>query len=681
VALASLACAALVASVGPPRGLAVSVVAPEVVVAGLGQQAGAPGVQLSAASSVRSARDHLAHGLSDAAIDVDLGGARDGLLLDGRRSDELTAAITEQVTALEAAQGRTVVARVLDLPGAPRAVPRRLTLLALTLGFVLAAVPSVLVGAVPRSIALGARRLLLVGVAAAVGAVLLCWWQQALRPDAVAVVWLAAAGIAAAVLAVEALFAISGLVVAASLAVTFVAPLAVAPDLAFLPLWLQAGYPWTPPGAAAAALAQVLTFDVSEARQVVLCVGWLAVAVATIGVARHFRPPDARHGTSAWRLRVAGVTAAFASAVVVAAVLVPSGQPALPAASADVVALDTLAPCTPLPRVRTVADLNRVMRMPDVDGLVGADVGLDVALQDDRRLWLFGDTLRADAAPVRNSMVLRDGNCLHAVVTPDRGAVIPDRDLRVGYWPMSVGAVSRTGYDLVAVGAQRVRASGAGPFDFETLGSAVAVFVVPVGGAPQLVARQDVGSDDSDSTRPTWAAAAAVDRDMVYLYGTSRAADGSSLGFSVRVARTRVDDLLDSPSWRFWDGVDWSPYPEAAAEVIPAAGGVSQTFSVFEQDGTWYALSKQDEFVGQHVHVWTADQPWGPFLLGPVVATLPSDTAAGELVYMPLAHPTLLPEQGTVVISYSRNQVDVGRVFRDPQLYRPRFLRVRLPAW
>jgi hypothetical protein len=48
---------------------------------------------------------------------------------------------------------------------------------------------------------------------------------------------------------------------------------------------------------------------------------------------------------------------------------------------------------------------------------------------------------------------------------------------------------------------------------------------------------------------------------------------------------------------------------------------------------------------------------------------------------MPLAHPTLLPEQGTVVISYSRNQVDVGRVFRDPQLYRPRFLRVRLPAW
>jgi hypothetical protein len=331
--------------------------------------------------------------------------------------------------------------------------------------------------------------------------------------------------------------------------------------------------------------------------------------------------------------------------------------------------------------VRTVADLNRVMRMPDVDGLVGGDVGLDVALQDGRRLWLFGDTLRAGAAPVRNSMVLRDGDCLHAVVTPDRGAVIPDRDLRVGYWPMSVGAVSRPGYDLVAVGAQRVRAKGTGPFDFETLGSAVAVFVVPAGGTPQLVARQDVGPDDSDSTRPTWAAAAAVEHEMVYLYGTSRAADGRSLGFSVRVARTRLDDLLDPTSWRYWDGVDWSPYPDAAAEVIPAAGGVSQTFSVFEQDGTWYALSKQDEFLGHHVHVWTADQPWGPFLLGPVVATLPSNAAAGELVYMPLAHPTLLPQQGTVVISYSRNQVDVGQVLRDPQLYRPRFLRVRLPAW
>jgi hypothetical protein len=46
---------------------------------------------------------------------------------------------------------------------------------------------------------------------------------------------------------------------------------------------------------------------------------------------------------------------------------------------------------------------------------------------------------------------------------------------------------------------------------------------------------------------------------------------------------------------------------------------------------------------------------------------------------MPLAHPDLLPEPGTVVVGYSENNVDPGRVVDDPRRYRPRFLRVPLP--
>ena len=58
---------------------------------------------------------------------------------------------------------------------------------------------------------------------------------------------------------------------------------------------------------------------------------------------------------------------------------------------------------------------------------------------------------------------------------------------------------------------------------------------------------------------------------------------------------------------------------------------------------------------------------------------LPSDLKSGSLRYMPLAHPDLMPDQASVLVSYSRNNTDVRKVEDDPFLYRPQFLRVRLP--
>jgi hypothetical protein len=49
-----------------------------------------------------------------------------------------------------------------------------------------------------------------------------------------------------------------------------------------------------------------------------------------------------------------------------------------------------------------------------------------------------------------------------------------------------------------------------------------------------------------------------------------------------------------------------------------------------------------------------------------------------ELRDMPLAHPDLFLQAGTMVVSVSRNTTD-GDVQSDPSLYRPEFLRVELP--
>lgn len=382
-----------------------------------------------------------------------------------------------------------------------------------------------------------------------------------------------------------------------------------------------------------------------------------------------------------WRLRVALVTLPAAAAVFTAVALVPgSGEEV-----ADPAPLAAETRCLPIDPITSIDDLNRlVTNVRGGSEFQGADVGADVTLQDGRRLWVFGDTLRSPAFNgqrfVRNSMlVFRDG-CADVVLPADRGALIPDRDDGVGYWPMSIAKVSRTGYDLVGVAVQRVKSADKpdGAFAFANLGPAIALFVVARGQTPQLLSVTDIGKDQPGTSRPTWGAASAVSGGWVYLYGTANPEKDLVFGYSLMVARVRPDDIADASRWRYWDGRSWQKSASHAEVLIPAEGGVSQTLSVFEQGGRWYAVSKRDEFLGTDLVIWSAPSPTGPFTAGPAVASIPSEKS-GTLRYMPLAHPDLLPEKGTVVVSYSQNDTDAGKIQDDPFLYRPRFLRAKLP--
>jgi hypothetical protein len=386
--------------------------------------------------------------------------------------------------------------------------------------------------------------------------------------------------------------------------------------------------------------------------------------------------------TLPWRLRVVLLTV---PAVVVAGAAV-AAAPSSPSRSAPTVAEATETACRETGPLETVKDLDRfATTMRGGPDFQGADVGTDVVLQDGRRLWVFGDTLRSASGGgqrfVRNSMLVFDDRCVRIVLPADGGALVPDRDDGVGYWPMSIAKVERSGYDLVGVGLQRVRGSDApdGTLAFENLGPSVAVFIVARGRTPQLLDVRDAGPDDPDGREPTWGAASAVADGWIYLYGTAHPRQDSVFGFSLHVARVRPDDLLDVSAWRYWDGRRWQKKADRSAVLVPAVGGVSQTLSVFERDGRWYAVSKRDEFLGTDLVIWSSPRPTGPFTAAPPVAQIPSDATQGRLRYMPLAHPDLLPQDGSVIVSYSQNETDVTKVGDDPFLYRPRFLRVPLP--
>lgn len=316
--------------------------------------------------------------------------------------------------------------------------------------------------------------------------------------------------------------------------------------------------------------------------------------------------------------------------------------------------------------------------------LVGADVGVSARLADGRMLWAFGDTFRVpdgtSISAVRNSMLIAGMGCRRVVLPPDGGAVIPARKDGVGYWPMSVVVRPSEGGSTVTVFAERVRGEEQA-FDFINLGPAIATYDVPDGQPPALVSVDDLGLDSPSRATVGWGAAAADGGDgYLYLYGTANPDLPMVFGWSVRVARTTAARLADVSSWEYWTGNTWSTSPEDATEIIPAVGGVSQTFSVFAVEGRWYALSKLDGDLGTDLAVWSAPKPWGPFGAPVRVGRIPNDDRPSILRYMPLAHPQARQSSPRhMLVSVSRNSLDPLVLANSPSLYRPFFIDIGIP--
>ncbi len=437
---------------------------------------------------------------------------------------------------------------------------------------------------------------------------------------------------------------------------------------------------WLPPGAGTWAIRGVAYFDGAGVLRVVLMMlGWTIVGYLLCLLAATDHDDDPRLRRFHPRLRRSPVLSAFGGVLMVGVLV---ALPASPSFTRTDLSPALQVACEPYTRPTTVDQLNdEIESNPGLEGFVGGDIGASTKVAGGRMLFVFGDTIRqpdyGSLQMVRNSMLVFDDDCAGALQRRDRGAVIPDRADGVGYWPMSIASVELDGYNLVGVMTQRVERTGDSPFDFQNLGPSLAVFRVDRDQPPVLQRVADIGEDDPSTARPSWGAAAAVDGTTVYLYGTSRPTD-EGFGWALSVARVELVDIGTPAKWRFWDGSTWQRDADRAAVVIPEDNGVSQTLSVFEQDGTWYAISKQADFVGTHLVAWTAPTPQGPFTANPPLAEIPSTDDV--LRYDPLAHPDLLPQDGTMVVSVSRNTTTKSdQIATDPSLYRPEFMRVTLP--
>ena len=314
--------------------------------------------------------------------------------------------------------------------------------------------------------------------------------------------------------------------------------------------------------------------------------------------------------------------------------------------------------------------------------LQAGDHGGSVRLADGRTVFVFGDTIRdtdvVSPFMVRNSVLVANGGCLRAMRAGDDGAVIPDEG-DTGYWPMSLRARAVRGGTRVEVITAAVR--DLGDRDFETVGSGLAPFDVPTNRMPKLVSHEPLTPTTAAPTVPTWGAAMWESGSWTYVFGTASNADKTTDGWALHVARVPSSHLADPSRWQYWDGSGWvsgrpDDQPAQAGRLIGPDDGVSHVLGVVEDDGSWYAISKEGDFTGDSLTVWKSPTVTGPWTAHPVRDL---ESTSRTLRYTPLPHPDLRMGSGKLLVSWSESPTTSGPYHRDPSLYRPRFTEVDLP--
>lgn len=310
----------------------------------------------------------------------------------------------------------------------------------------------------------------------------------------------------------------------------------------------------------------------------------------------------------------------------------------------------------------------------------GGDSTYSMRLRGGKTGWFFSDTflgtINADGSRpidspfVNNSVVVQTNNGLSTVTsgTPDEPAAIipPEADGR-WYW---IGDPATGPRNTVQVPLLQFEKTGTGSFDFQWTANRLATLD---GRTLRLQSIVDLPSE----TGINWGSWTLEEGRYTYVYGV---ADPEGVRSSY-VARVATHAGLAS-AWSFWDGSGWV---SAEADAVPVVPYVANEFSVAKfRDG--YLLITQDtsELFSTKIVARTSCSPTGPFSEPVELYRTPEtglDGSYGDadvFTYNAHEHPQL--RQGNkLLITYNVNTFDnVGDVYDDASIYRPRFIDVEL---
>jgi len=331
-------------------------------------------------------------------------------------------------------------------------------------------------------------------------------------------------------------------------------------------------------------------------------------------------------------------------------------------------------------------------------GWIGGDGVFSVPLGNDRVLWLFGDTLygrvdgrrRVDAVMVNNSLAITGRTPAGPVEFPAfrndkqalRSALVPPTGPG-WYWPISATLVEGR---LVVFAVRIDKSEEPGVFGFRMIGQSVALIANPEAAPSEWkIEWLDLPNAVMTAERQrSWGMAVVRAGDWLYLYGVDERipADPAKGEFDRKqlvLARVKPGSLTRFESWEYLGEAGWSG---DAAAVKPLLRGLANEYSVtrLPDDSAWL-LVYSDCGLSSRVLARLASSPDGPWSDPTVLVTKPEVVAdKGLFGYNGKAHPWACratgPNRGTLLINYSVNSWDFGRLFQDETVYRPRFVTI-----
>jgi len=318
-----------------------------------------------------------------------------------------------------------------------------------------------------------------------------------------------------------------------------------------------------------------------------------------------------------------------------------------------------------------------------LDDWTGADTTNSVKLPDGRVVWIFSDTFlgrvnadhsRSDPKFIHNSFVIQGGAgalgaTLHDGRYPNARSLIQTNDGREVNGDPPVGAAWYwLGDGTVDGGKLRVFALkfekfGPGGWDFRWIGNAIATFSLP-----RL--RLETVTPAVSSNNVQYGSGVLEDGDYTYVYGTEDLGQHKYM----HVARVSRDALMGQ--WQFYTGTGWSTDPAASARLLH---GVANEFSVTRR-GDAYVLVTQDTNVAfsREIYAYVSCSPTGPWGVPTKLYAAPDYPFSNAIVYNAHAHPEF-DKNGETLVTYNVNSLVFDDIMKDVHVYRPRFIRVRLP--
>jgi hypothetical protein len=317
-------------------------------------------------------------------------------------------------------------------------------------------------------------------------------------------------------------------------------------------------------------------------------------------------------------------------------------------------------------------------------GWTGGDATYSVRLPDGRVLWMFSDTFLgplnrdgtrpANAPLVNNTFVVQDGGELRTVTggtAASPTAVLPPAGDNRWYW---VGDGQVVGGQAQVV-FQGYRRYGPAHWQFTLDRNVVAMF------APGELATPTSVDPLPSLSGVAWGAAllpaSASGDGYTYVYGMG----GAPIGNAMRVARVRGDDLRQRPWW-YYTPSGWTQDERAATDVLPS---IANEYSVTPWHGQFLLVTQDStQQFSSHIDALSACSPWGPFANRVSAYRMPEPGArgtyrdSGVVGYNAHVHAEF-SDGDSLLVSYNVHNVDrVDAVYRDPSIYRPRFVRLRL---